>query len=230
MNNKYDKTDIDIISEAYDECCMGKKCTYKSEDSEDKDLFLQYDEIIDRIANKCLSLIKKELVILNIRDSEKLEDAIYEIGNRIGDRIKEFTMDFSDNIHSDYKTGDDEMYDYYMNEDEETEVEENASENEDIEEDSSDDDMNDIPEDEEGPRYGRKSFLDDSIQRIYDAKTFDEAAAFFRDLTKTANIYPGIKRKILNEIDNLERRGKNLTRLQTYATDSMFKWKNMGLK
>lgn len=81
-----------------------------------------------------------------------------------------------------------------------------------------------------GKKYGEKSFLDVKIEDIYGAKTFEEAAELFRNFAKASKINPKNKAQILANIDKIEAEGGNLVRLQTYATNCMFKMKKMGLK
>ncbi len=81
-----------------------------------------------------------------------------------------------------------------------------------------------------GKKYGEKSFLDVKIEDIYDAKSFDEAAELFKKFTQTSKINPKSKSQILANIAKIESQGRNLVRLQQYATNCWFKMKKMGLK
>ena len=71
----------------------------------------------------------------------------------------------------------------------------------------------------------KQSILNDQMNNIYTATDIDSARAIFKGVVEASRISPFNKRTMLINADRIG----SLIELQTYATNSMFKFNGMGL-
>lgn len=199
-NNFYNKNDIDIIAEAYNNSLTINEARHITIN----------DPIVTEMVDALLKVLNEHGI-----EGDKKYPYIVAAKKLINNKTDEFFAEREDSADSE------------DSEDIDDEVEYTAEEN--MEEDA-EDIYNIEAEFRPGKKYGEKSYLDVKIEDIYGAKSFEEAADLFRKFTEAAKIYPKNKAQILDNIKQIEEQGADINRLWKYATNCMFKMKKMGLK